>query len=414
MAAGDLKIYEFNYTGLELKITAVDNGDGTTKFIIECISGSADINALYWSDGDTTANESTFQNGTFGGPLSMSGSGVAWDGGYKLSNPGAAGPGVPVASKPTFLTAGEIYAFDAAVALDFIETLGVRATSTSTDAGSIKGVDTTPDEYPCPEISIANAAEVCEGDGNDAEFVITLSSAYPYDITLTYSTGGGSATGGDDYASATSQTITIPAGETTATINVAIVDDDDVEGGENFFVTIEAATADLPGNNDITVFHCVVDATGEGAICDNDTVGPPPPGNDFPLWRQDISNVVLYFDTAPGDPDDTKPTGGDGYVLVKIDGWSGSDDLDSSIDEILAYLASTGDYPTLTAETLVGAAIKGGTQTTQYFAYGDSNTNGTDPDTIPAGAPDFETPPIQGQVPGNDIDVTLTYDLVFA
>ena len=143
--------------------------------------------------------------------------------------------------------------------------------------------------------------------------------------------------------------------------------------------------------------------------CDCDDVDPPPPpSDDFPVWPQDISNVVLYFDTDEGDTND------DGFLLVKVDNWpsAGNDDLDESIDEILDHLIAENVIEEGTE--LLGAAIKGGTQDSAYFAYGDSNTNGTAPDPIPAGAPVFETPPPQGQIPGPSIDVTVNYSDIFA
>jgi hypothetical protein len=150
---------------------------------------------------------------------------------------------------------------------------------------------------------------------------------------------------------------------------------------------------------------------------------PPPPEDDFPTWPQDISNIVLYFkddattlDTKPQNPP-PGPTGdGDGYYLVKIDNWPGAagDDVDDSIAAILAYLQQQG---LIAADTdLCGVAIKGGTQTTQFYAYGAHNTNGTAADTIPAGAPDIEfggSNPPQGQVPGPDIDFTVNYSSIF-
>jgi hypothetical protein len=154
--------------------------------------------------------------------------------------------------------------------------------------------------------------------------------------------------------------------------------------------------------------------TPEGSIkvVDEGEFRDDAPPDDFPLWPQDISNIVLYFEDTAGD---TRPGGGDGYYTVKIDNWpgAGDDDLDNLIDDILAWLVAND--PNIDAGTdLLGVAIKGGLETTQYFAYGDYNTNGTAADGIPAGAPTFAYPPTVGQVPGSAIDVSYDYGIVLA
>lgn len=145
--------------------------------------------------------------------------------------------------------------------------------------------------------------------------------------------------------------------------------------------------------------------------------------DDFPLWPQDISNIVLYFDQTAGDvkpvndkpdgnPKDTQPDG-DGYYVVKIDGWPGDadDDLDNSIEAILAWLIEND--PNIDADSdLLGAAIKGGTETTKFYAYGDHNTNGTDPDPFPAGAPTADGGP-GGNVTPTSIDESYNYSQIF-
>ena len=138
---------------------------------------------------------------------------------------------------------------------------------------------------------------------------------------------------------------------------------------------------------------------------------PGPTGEDFPTWPQDISNVVLYFDQDTGD---TKPGSGDGYYLVKIDNVPSvaPDDLDAWIQAVRDWLIAND--PNVTAESdLLGAAIKGGTQTTQFYSYGTHNLNGETADPFPVGAPVAETPPPQGNVPGPSIDATYNFSQLF-
>jgi hypothetical protein len=136
MAIGDIKTFTITYAGLELEINAIDLGGGQTTFSVTCVSGYADINALYWNDG--IADGSNFDLGTKkDNSLNMNGTGEDWDGGVKLSSTGIGPMGE---AKPTYLQAGETYNVTAAVDWATLDTLGVRATSTSTAEGSIKGM----------------------------------------------------------------------------------------------------------------------------------------------------------------------------------------------------------------------------------------------------------------------------------
>lgn len=126
---------------------------------------------------------------------------------------------------------------------------------------------------------------------------------------------------------------------------------------------------------------------GEGSLklADTGTYCPPEEDDDdFPEWGQDISNIILVFDQTEGDE---KPNpDGDGYYTVKIDNYpdAASDDLDDDIDAILAWLIEN-DPNISSDDDLLGVIIKGGNQDTNFFAYGDNNTNGTAPDTPPDG-----------------------------
>lgn len=287
--------YTIEYEGLKLVIVATQVGDDV-KLEITAVEGYADINAIYWSNGDDVNDGDGSMKGFTGAKseasLNMNGTGMLWDDGQKFSNPGL---GTDGEDKATFVSEGETLELTlCGVSLEDMQWLGVRATSSSNPEGSIKGV----------------------------------------------------------------------------------------------------------------------------AECEP----PPPQGDDFPEWAQDISNVVLVFDTESGD---TKPRpDGDGYYTVKIDEWpeDASDDLDDSIDDILAWLVAND--PNIDEDTeLLGAIIKGGQEDTNFYAYGDNNTNGTDPDPLPPGLglelpeddPDTPNNEAAGNAtPTNAIDTTYDYDDVFA
>jgi hypothetical protein len=131
----------------------------------------------------------------------------------------------------------------------------------------------------------------------------------------------------------------------------------------------------------------------------------------FPPWGQDISNVILVFDQTDGD---TKPDpDGDGYYTVKIDSWPGGadDDLDSSIDDILAWLIAND--PNVSADSdLLGVIIKGGTEDTNFYAFGDNDTNGTEPDDAPAGL-GLSWVGSENPQPASAVDDSYDYEDVF-
>lgn len=159
---------------------------------------------------------------------------------------------------------------------------------------------------------------------------------------------------------------------------------------------------------------------GEGSLklVADYTPPPPPPVDDFPLWDQDISNVILVFNTTEGD-DKPKPDG-DGYYTVKIDNWPGSanDDLDNSIADILAWLEANdpvfqGGADNEAESLLLGAIIKGGVQPTNFYAYGGNNTNDIAPDLAPDGL-GLSWSGSSNPQPANAVDVSYNYGDIWA
>ncbi|WP_460751134.1 retention module-containing protein, partial [Marinomonas epiphytica] len=76
-----------------------------------------------------------------------------------------------------------------------------------------------------------------------AEFTVSLSEPSSTDVTIDYDVLGVGATAGEDYENATG-TITIPAGQTSAVVQIPIVDDIEVENMEMAFVTLSNVTGD--------------------------------------------------------------------------------------------------------------------------------------------------------------------------
>jgi hypothetical protein len=183
-----MSLYQFGSvaSGLQFEINAIPDGQGGTTFSVHVITGSLNLNALYWGDGDATAGESfkeDFNNTKSENALNMNGDNVVWnddgtsttskevyDGGIKLSDAGLGhGDG------STFLsadgTSDYVFTVDG-LDMSLFETLGVRATSTSTAGGSIKWVDEDPSDPPPPPDSFAfdglsqGAWKTIDADGN--------------------------------------------------------------------------------------------------------------------------------------------------------------------------------------------------------------------------------------------------------
>ena len=104
-----------------------------------------------------------------------------------------------------------------------------------------------------PAISVGDAT-VQEAEGAVLAFTATLSHASSRTVTVDYATSDGSAQAGSDYT-ATSGALTFNAGDTSQTIEVAVLTDSDDEGQETLTLTLSnpsQATLD--------------DATGTGTI----------------------------------------------------------------------------------------------------------------------------------------------------
>jgi Ca2+-binding RTX toxin-like protein len=148
---------------------------------------------------------------------------------------------------------------------------GVRVTDTVTgrdgsdaviDVANFKFADGTftfNQVVPPPTVSVSDAS-ITEGDSGtaNASFTISLSYAALDPITISYSTSNGTAGAGD--FTSTTGSVTIPAGQLTATVSVPVVGDTTFEATETFNLNLTSA------NNGVVI----TDGTGIGTITDND------------------------------------------------------------------------------------------------------------------------------------------------
>ena len=93
-----------------------------------------------------------------------------------------------------------------------------------------------------PQLSIANGT-LAEGNAGRSQmvFTVTLSQASTGPVSVGYTTGNGTATAGQDYASVVG-TLTFAAGETAKTVSVDILGDTLVETNETFSLSLSSPT----------------------------------------------------------------------------------------------------------------------------------------------------------------------------
>ena len=123
--------------------------------------------------------------------------------------------------------------------------LNGTVTSSNTNNPSANGTGTiTDDDYARITISDINLSEGNDGENTPFGFKVSLDQPDIVDITLSYSTSDGNATVADEDYNSTSGTITILAGDTSATIDVNVIGDNKVEQDEDFYVTIAKVSDD--------------------------------------------------------------------------------------------------------------------------------------------------------------------------
>ena len=134
-----------------------------------------------------------------------------------------------------------------------------------------------------PAISIDDAT-VQEAEGAVLEFTVSLGHASSRTVTVAYATSDGTSTSGSDYT-ATSGTLTFNAGDTSQTVQVAVLTDSDDEGQETLTLTLSnpsQATLD--------------DATGTGTIENGESSSGT---QDDPPAEDPIVLVTATFSSMP-------------------------------------------------------------------------------------------------------------------
>jgi Ca2+-binding RTX toxin-like protein len=363
--------YEWKFgaegSGLYFTIT-FDDVAGT--FSVTSLEGSFDLNALWFSDGDTSSDGFTLSKAD--NSLNMNGSNtvwaddgtsstekVAWDDYIKLSNPGLGSEGE---EKGTFISAGDpgptvfnladlnlsnftLANFDPETAV-----LGVRATSVNGD-GSIKWVDKeselVEEEENLPptdlHLSIASGFAAAAANGNIIEadgadlLVGTLVVADP-DI-------------GDTH------TLTLVAGDTRFNIvgdQLYLNDGESIEAGDGTF-TITVKAVDSALNEYYETFTFITDGTGAAAT--NNITGNPIGGLGTaatPVTGDDLIFGFSNNDTLNGSSGDDALFGGSNNDALY--GGDGNDQLFGGHNTDLLYGGAGDDtlYGGIANDTIYG------------------------------------------------------------
>ena len=160
------------------------------------------------------------------------------------------------------------------------------------------------------EVTISANDNTAAEPADNGQFTVTISNPSDTDTQIAY-TVTGDATPGDDYTPLTG-IVTILAGDTTALIDVAVLDDSILEDNENVTVTLDSITA---GDDDITIGAANNDSV---VISDDDTA---------------IVSILATDDRAAEDTDN-------GQFTVSI---TNPSDTDTVISYTVAGDATPGD-----------------------------------------------------------------------
>jgi len=163
-----------------------------------------------------------------------------------------------------------------------------------------------------PKLQIDDVTVVAEGDSGtvDAVFTVSLTEATGQTITVDWATVDDSAVSGADYIEASGTLTFEPAGATSQQVTVTVNGDMIDEIDEVFLVELSNATG-AP----------ILDATGEGAITDDDTatlsIGDVTAAEGFDGWVNSRTWRGSFW---------VVPVTGEGYHLMRISGAVAADD----------------------------------------------------------------------------------------
>jgi CSLREA domain-containing protein len=250
-------------TGLRASAWSAEN-----SFSIQPSLSINNVSVVEGNAGTTTANFTvTLTNG--GGPVSVdfaTSNGAAFAGSDYVATSGtlnlsSATPTQPVSVTVNGDTLGEPN-----------ENFFVNLSNASGAVINVsRGQATILNDEPAPTVSVGDSSTP-EGDAGtrSALFTVYLSSATHQNVTVNFDVADGTANAGSDYVDAAGP-VTIPAGQTSATVAVTLNGDTTPEPDETFFVNLSSPANAAPG-----------DMQGAGTIKDDEN--DPPPASLAATW----------------------------------------------------------------------------------------------------------------------------------
>ena len=144
-----------------------------------------------------------------------------------------------------------------------------------------------------PTVSIGDAS-ITEGNSGtkNLTFTVTLSAPSVQAVLLNYGTTAGTATPSFDFLPVFSSTVFIPAGSTSATFNIRIIGDFDIESDEQFTVNLQ-----FPSN------ATIADGQATGTILNDDSHGKLQFSSETFSAPEDFGGVVVTVNRVDGATD---------------------------------------------------------------------------------------------------------------
>jgi len=163
-----------------------------------------------------------------------------------------------------------------------VETFTILATPVNTAIRPGSAEARIADFMPLPGVSVADVTvtEGNEGTATTAEFIVTLTTAYPKPVTVSYVTRDGTATVANNDYVAVSGTLTFAPGEISKVVGVTVNGDNRLEPDETFQLVLSAPV------------NAILDHTPATATIVNDEI-------DEPGFQIDLVFLTTAFGDVP-------------------------------------------------------------------------------------------------------------------
>jgi hypothetical protein len=145
------KTFTFQEEGLAYTVNIYEDPEHPGTFLADITvdEGAMDLNAVYYGDDDFSGDSARLNGSLNMNGARLDGEQIQWDAAVQLSEPGLGAEGD---EKETFLSSGDTLTIELDIeSLDDISVFGIRATSTTTEDGSIKSVSDQPQDPEEPE-----------------------------------------------------------------------------------------------------------------------------------------------------------------------------------------------------------------------------------------------------------------------